>query len=374
MKTVDGSSKKKFLFLMALAFIMIISCYIYHNHATYESIKVVVKEAATVEYGSANYDIEKLIKEVDGEIVSIKKDIDTKVVGEQEVIVEVRKDNIIKEVPIIISVVDSAAPEIKLNKEKITITKGDSYDLESNIASVIDEVDGEISLLKKEVKDENKENTLVSDDDLENSVKDKVETAEESSKEKENTDSKGYYELNYTDDLDSVGSHEIIVTAVDSYGNTATMSFTLEVLAPKPVVAQVSAPVYSNLPANQAAGDLVSIAYSLVGSPYIAGANGPYGFDCSGFVQYVYSKVGVNVSRSSSTQLYDGVAVSYQDAQPGDILSWGYVDGVATHSALYVGNGQMVHATNPSQGVIASDVAAWTRGSGTRVISVRRIK
>lgn len=358
MKTVDGSSKKKFLFLMALTFIMIISYYIYHSHATYESIKVVVKEAATVEYGSANYDIEKLIKEVDGEIVSIKKDIDTKVVGEQEVIVEVRKDNIIKEVPIIISVVDSAAPEIKLNKEKITITKGESYDLESNIASVIDEVDGDISLLKKENAKETSE--------------DKTAEAEE----KEAITSKGYYELNYIDDLNSVGKHEIIVRAVDTYGNVSTTNFILEVLEPKPApeVISVVKPVNENLPANAAAGDLVSIAYSLVGSPYIAGSNGPNGFDCSGFVQYVYSRVGVNVSRSSSTQLYDGVAVSYQDAQPGDILSWGYVDGVATHSALYVGNGQMVHATNPSQGVIASDVAAWTRGSGTRVISVRRIK
>lgn len=356
MKTVDGSSKKKFLFLMALTFIMMISYYIYHNHATYESIKVVVKEAATVEYGSANYDIEKLIKEVDGEIVSIKKDIDTKVVGEQEVIVEVRKNNIIKEVPIIISVIDSAAPEIKLNKEKITITKGDSYDLESNIASVIDEVDGDISLLKKEVSE------------------DKTVEALKDDKEKEKAESKGYYEINYTDDLNSVGSHEIIVRAVDTYGNVATSNFILEVLEPEPEPVPVVQPVYVNLPANVASGDLVSIAYSLVGSPYIAGANGPTGFDCSGFVQYVYSRVGVNVSRSSSTQLYDGVAVSYQDAQPGDILSWGYVDGVATHSALYVGNGQMVHATNPSQGVIASDVAAWTRGSGTRVISVRRIK
>lgn len=340
MKTVDWSSKKKFLFLMALTFIMIISCYVYHNHVTYESIKVVMKDTAAIEYGSANYDIEKLIKEVDGEIVSIKKDIDTKVVGEQEIIVEVRKDNIIKEVPIIISVVDTAAPEIKIKEEKITITKGDSFDLNSNVESVFDEVDGELSLLK-------------SVDDTENNK---------------------YYNFSYTDDLASVGSHEIIVTAVDEHGNIATTSFVLEVLEPEPVVVPVVKKIHTNLPANVAAGDLVSIAYSLVGSPYVSGSNGPYGFDCSGFVQYVYSQVGVNVSRSSSTQLYDGVAVSYQDAQPGDILSWGYVDGVATHSALYVGNGQMVHATNPSQGVIASDVAAWTRGSGTRVISVRRIK
>ena len=132
--------------------------------------------------------------------------------------------------------------------------------------------------------------------------------------------------------------------------------------------------VYSNVPANAAAGDLVSLAYSYVGYPYIAGANGPYGFDCSGFVQYLYSRIGIGISRSTSTQIYDGVGVSYADAQPGDILLWGYYDGAPTHSALYVGGGQMVHATNPRQGVLASDVAAWTRGSGTHVIAVRRIQ
>lgn len=118
---------------------------------------------------------------------------------------------------------------------------------------------------------------------------------------------------------------------------------------------------------------LVQLAYSLIGSPYVAGGNSPLGFDCSGFVQYLYSRVGISISRSTSTQIRDGVAVSYENAQPGDILLWGYSDGVPTHSAIYVGNGQMIHATNPRQGVIASDVAAWTRGSGTSVIAVRRI-
>ena len=86
-----------------------------------------------------------------------------------------------------------------------------------------------------------------------------------------------------------------------------------------------------------------------------------------------YSQVGIYVSRSSSTQYYDGVAVSYQDAQPGDILSWGH-GGVVTHSALYVGNGMMIHATNPSQGVIASSVAGWESGSIDNLMAVRRIQ
>ena len=96
-------------------------------------------------------------------------------------------------------------------------------------------------------------------------------------------------------------------------------------------------------------------------------------FDCSGFVQYVYSRVGIYVSRSSYTQAYDGYGVSYSEAQPGDILNWGH-GGQVTHSALYVGGGMMIHATNPSQGVVLSNVAAWESGSYDTLMGVRRIQ
>ena len=342
MRKVDGPSKGKLLSLIFLSLVIMFSCYAYYNYYIYNSIKVFVKKDSVIEYGSANYDIHDLIKRVDGEIVSVNNDIDTSTVGNHEVVVKVKKNNIVRDIPIVVSVVDSVAPVIQLKEEKVTITRGDDYDFSNNIDSIKDQIDGDISYLSE-----------VSED------------------------SKFYYHFDYnTDEINDVGEHEVTVTAKDKNGNTSIVSFLLEVVAPKVVEPRVnvSQPVYSNLPANASGGDLVSIAYSLIGSPYVSGANGPYGFDCSGFVQYVYSQVGISVSRSSSTQIYDGVAVSYEDAQPGDILSWGYVDGSPTHSALYVGNGQMVHATNPRQGVIASDVAAWTRGSGTHVISVRRIQ
>lgn len=341
MKTIDGPSKIKIISLMLLSLLLFYSCFVYHNYTVYESIKVVVKKNAAIEYGSGNYDIHEFIKDVEGEIVSVKNEIDTSMVGEQEVLLTVKKENVVKEVPIVLAVVDTVAPAIELKEEKVTITRGDDYDLTSNIQSIYDDVDGDIGYLS-EVLD----------------------------------DSVSYYHFDYDPAvIDDVGEHEIVVKAKDKNGNETNHSFVLEVVAPPPVVSfRQTGYTYSNLPPNASGGDLVSIAYSLIGSPYVAGGNGPYGFDCSGFVQYVYSQVGIHVSRSSSTQIYDGVAVSYEEAQPGDILSWGYVDGSPTHSALYVGGGQMVHATNPRQGVIASDVAAWTRGSGTHVISVRRIQ
>lgn len=342
MKTVDGPSIcKKIIRAFSIIIILVIigiSCYVYNNYCTYNSIKIITKKSTTVEYGSANYNIKNLIKKVDGKIVSVKKDIDTKTLGNQEVILEVKKQNVTKNVPIVVSVVDTVAPVIQLKEEKVTITAGDDYDLTYNVENVNDEVDGNISY-SSEV----------------------------------NEDSKLYYNFDYnTEEIDNVGSHEVKVVAKDNTGNSSIVSFILEVEAPK-VVYSPRTDIHYNVAPNAAGGDMVSLAYSYVGYPYISGSNGPYGFDCSGFVQYIYSCFGISISRSTSTQIYDGVGVSYADAQPGDILLWGYSEGHPTHSALYVGNGQMVHATNPSQGVLASDVAAWTRGSGTHVIAVRRI-
>ena len=344
MKKIDLPSKIRFLSLIMLSFVIMASCYVYHNYYTYKNIKVIAVDNAVIEYGSANYDINDLVKKVDGEIVSVKKKADTNVVGKQEIIVEVKKENVVKEVPIVVSVVDTVAPVINLKEDKITITQGDSFDFTSNVDSVNDEVDGVISYLSTG-----------------------------------DSNSTYYYNFDFnSDEINEVGSHDVTVHAKDKYGNLSTATFTIEVVAPAPVVPEVTnngytGQVYSGLPGNAAGGDLVSIAYSLVGSPYVGGANGPYAFDCSGFVQYVYSQVGIYVSRSSYTQAWDGVGVSYAEAQPGDILNWGH-GGQVTHSALYVGGGMMIHATNPSQGVVASSVDAWERGSYDTLMGVRRIQ
>ena len=337
MNTIDGPSIKlrfiaKSFALIVLILTILMCCYEYHKYQVYNSIKVVVNDTATIEYGSANYDIKKLLKEVVGEIVSIKQNVDTSVLGEQEIILEVKKENVIREVPVVISIVDTLAPEIKIKNERVSITQGDTYNLVDNIISVTDEIDGDLPYLP---------------DSNEESVQ--------------------YYNFKY-DDTESVGEHVITVNAVDSSRNISTLEFILEIEEPVVVT-----PVYYDLSPNASGNDIVSIAYSLVGLPYIAGGVGPNGFDCSGFVQYVYSRVGIGVSRSTSTQIYDGLPVRYEDAQPGDILVWGYVDGEPSHTAIYVGNGQMIHATNPNDGVMLSDVNWWTYGSGTHILSTRRI-
>lgn len=346
MKTENLPSKRKLLVTTMFLFISLMLCYFYEYHQIYSSIDVSVSKTAIIEYGSPNYDIRKVVDSIDGEIVSIKKDVDTTKIGPQEIIVEVEKNQIIKEVPIIVEVKDTVAPEIQLKEKTISLTTGDSFDMFSNLSSVYDKVDGKIEYQQKEI------------------VNDNVDT--------------NYYTVESNVDTTKPGTYEVVVKAVDKYGNQSSVTYSVEVSEKVEEVASVSNANSSSNYQNDyvASGNmtsLVQLAYSLIGSPYVSGGNSPAGFDCSGFVQYLYNQIGISVSRSSSTQMYDGVAVSYENAQPGDILIWGYSSGVPTHSAIYVGNGQMIHATNPVQGVIASDVAAWTRGSGTHVIAVRRI-
>lgn len=346
MKTENLPSKRKLFVTTMFLFISLMLCYFYEYHQIYSSIDVSVSKTAIIEYGSPNYDIRKVVDSIDGEIVSIKKDVDTTKIGPQEIIVEVEKNQIIKEVPIIVEVKDTVAPEIQLKEKMISLTTGEDFDMLSNLSSVYDKVDGKIEYQQKEI------------------VNDDVDT--------------NYYTVESNVDTTKPGTYEVVVRAVDKYGNQSSVTYSVEVSEKVEEVASVSNANSSSNYQNDyvASGNmtsLVQLAYSLIGSPYVSGGNSPAGFDCSGFVQYLYSQIGISVSRSSSTQMYDGVAVSYENAQPGDILIWGYSSGVPTHSAIYVGNGQMIHATNPVQGVIASDVAAWTRGSGTYVIAVRRI-
>ena len=340
-------SKSKLLFTTMFIFISLVFCYGYEYHKVYDSINVKVADSAVIEYGSPNYDIRTVVDNIDGEIVSIKQDIDTTKVGEQEIVVEVEKDNVVKDVSLVVEVKDTIAPAIELKNETISLTTGESFDMLSNLASVSDQVDGEIDYQQKEI------------------VNEEVDT--------------NYYTVESNVNSEVAGTYQVTVKAVDKYGNASSATYSVVVEDEvKPV--EVTTPVVDNEVSYQddyvATGDvnaMVELAYSLIGSPYMAGGNTPAGFDCSGFVQYLYSRIGISISRSTSTQLYDGVAVSYENAQPGDILLWGYANGIITHSAIYVGNGQMIHATNPRQGVIASDVAAWTRGSGTSVLAVRRI-
>ncbi|MBQ3307459.1 MAG: C40 family peptidase [Bacilli bacterium] len=341
MKTNDVPSiqknKKRLRRFLIIVLFICLSGRVCH---TYKSIGVEPLENASVEIGSTEYDIHNLIKNINGEIISVKQDIDTSILGSQEVVLEVKKDNIIKDVSMEVSVVDSTAPVIAVKDEVVTITLGDSYDLRENIENVSDFVDGDLAYF-----------------------------------EETNQSRLKAYNIQLDGDMYSPGDHDVVVSAIDKSGNIANYKYVLSVVEPEPEPEPEPVyyePVYYDLPPNAAGNDLVSIAYSYLGYPYGPG-NYPGAFDCSGFVQYVYSQVGIGISRSTSTQIYDGSPVSYDDMQPGDIIVWGYGWDAPTHSAMYVGDGQMIHSANYSTGVILSDVQGWLNGSGTQIVTIRRI-
>lgn len=113
------------------------------------------------------------------------------------------------------------------------------------------------------------------------------------------------------------------------------------------------------------AADAVSYAYSKLGSPYVWGATGPNAFDCSGLVLASYRSAGVSLPRTTYAQIGAGQRVSRSELLPGDMVF--FYSGI-THVGLYIGNGQMIHAPNPSAPVRVAPIDEMPFAGATRVV------
>ena len=111
----------------------------------------------------------------------------------------------------------------------------------------------------------------------------------------------------------------------------------------------------ASVPASADSADVVSIAMQYLGCPYVWAGASPDGFDCSGFVMYVYKQVGVRLPHSSRLQYGCGRPVSRSDLQPGDLV---FFYSPISHVGIYIGDGQMIHAAGTGKNVRISDV--WT--------------
>ncbi len=118
--------------------------------------------------------------------------------------------------------------------------------------------------------------------------------------------------------------------------------------APRERAARPAPPAAAPAPAAALAGgsaaaqSAVSAAMAQIGDPYVWGAGGPNAFDCSGLTQYAYAAAGVALPHSSRMQSTMGAPVSRAALQPGDLL---FFYSPVSHVGMYIGNGQMVHAS-----------------------------
>lgn len=116
---------------------------------------------------------------------------------------------------------------------------------------------------------------------------------------------------------------------------------------------------------------LVDLAEQYVGAPYRWGGASPAGFDCTGFVMWVYAQFGISLPHNEAGQLASGARVSADDLQPGDVVVFAntYRAGLS-HTGIYVGGGQFVHAADERHGVTLS--ALWDGYWGPRLVGASR--
>ncbi|MFJ4789310.1 NlpC/P60 family protein [Streptomyces sp. NPDC088794] len=117
-------------------------------------------------------------------------------------------------------------------------------------------------------------------------------------------------------------------------------------------------------PSSARAAAAVAAARTALGKPYVWGSSGPSGFDCSGLMQWSYAQAGVHLPRTSQAQRYAGRQVPLSQAQPGDLVTY---RSDASHVAMYMGNGQVIHAPYPGAPVRYDPVGMMPVSSVTRV-------
>ena len=102
-------------------------------------------------------------------------------------------------------------------------------------------------------------------------------------------------------------------------------------------------------------GGVVGIAMQYLGVPYVYGGSSPSGFDCSGFIMYVYAQIGVSLPHNAAAQYGYGTPVDRSQLQPGDLV---FFNGLG-HAGIYVGGGSFIHSPHTGDVVKISSLSGW---------------
>ncbi len=158
----------------------------------------------------------------------------------------------------------------------------------------------------------------------------------------------------------------VLLTVLPATGATATDAAPAVEAAVAP--AAVSAPLHvvtpPVAPTASAGRTAVTNALSKIGAPYEWGGNGPSSFDCSGLINWAFEGTGVELPRTSRALSQVGEPVSRNNLQPGDLV---FFYSPVSHAGIYIGNGQMVHASNSSKPVAVDSIEGREFNSARRV-------
>ena len=127
---------------------------------------------------------------------------------------------------------------------------------------------------------------------------------------------------------------------------------------------------FSPLDGNQSLRNkMVNYGLQFVGNRYVWGGNDPHtGADCSGFVKYVYSHVaGITLPRTSREQARQGTPIKSSQMRPGDLIFYANGGGTVNHVAMYIGNGQIVHAASRRSGI---KISTWNYRTPYRIVNM----
>lgn len=142
---------------------------------------------------------------------------------------------------------------------------------------------------------------------------------------------------------------------------------------PPPAPAPAPAPEPKPEPVIDVRSLIVEESYKYSGTRYVYGGTTPNGFDCSGFIQYVFKQEGISLPRTTGQMAGAGKAVSYANAKPGDVIILdlnNYRPTTASHAGIYLGNGKIIHAGLSGGVSVMSLNASWANWD-KKIVSVR---
>lgn len=157
---------------------------------------------------------------------------------------------------------------------------------------------------------------------------------------------------------------EVIALGNETLKETTKLNVTKKEVVSKKTIPYVK-PTYNSVTGS----NLVSYAKRYLGLNYVYGGNSlSTGTDCSGFTQLIYKEFGISLGRTVNSQLYNGVYVNKADLKPGDLVFYGKTN-YATHVAIYIGNGLVIHESTPRNGVKIDSVDMMVYITARRLIT-----